>query len=316
MSVRALITGMSGFAAQHLATYAQSQGAFVYGMSRSAVSMPHLNVIRGDLSDPHAVQRAVGESEPDIVFHLAAQTPANAPAAAPEHWLSTNPVYTLNLLEAIRIQRPHARVLIVSSSAVYGHVPSDRLPIVEAEPIQPTTMYGVSKGAQELLAIRYASEHNLHIVRARPFNQLGPGEPQAMLTSALAAQVAAIAQGQAPPVVRMRHRATSRDYTDIRDAVRAYWLLLESGVPGAVYNVSSGIATPIGELVERLLRLAGIDAQIEESSPTLARGDIAAQSGSNAAVTEATGWRRRFGLDESLAELLRSFGVPIDRGSE
>ncbi|HWQ15533.1 MAG TPA: NAD-dependent epimerase/dehydratase family protein [Roseiflexaceae bacterium] len=309
MTLRVLITGASGFAGGYLAAYAHERGAAVYGMSRGAALPPGVAGIRGDLADPADAQRAVRASAPDYVFHLAAQTPANAPGAAPQEWLTVNPLGCLHLLEAVRAHAPAARVLVVSSSAVYGHVPAAQLPIREGFALQPTTMYGVSKAAQELLAIRYAAEYGMQVVRARPFNLLGPGEPRAMLTSTLAAQVAAIARGEAPPVVTMRHRATSRDFTDIRDAVRAYWALAERGAPGAVYNVCSGVAVPIGALADRLLRLAGVSARIEETAPVPARGDIAAQCGSNEAIAGATGWRPAIGLDDSLAGLLRSFGL-------
>lgn len=313
MTMRALITGASGFAGRHLAAYAAAQGAEVYAQSRGDTFPAGTHGISVDLADPAAVSRLVADSAPDCVFHLAAQTPANTPGAAPQSWLSGTPVDTLNLLEAVRARRPSARVLVVSSSAVYGHVPADQLPIVETAALQPTTLYGVSKAAQELLAIRYAAECGLDIVRARPFNQVGPGEPRAMLTSTLAAQVAAIAAGSAPPVVTMRHRATSRDYTDIRDTVRGYWAALQRGAGGAVYNICSGVATPIGELAERMLRLAGVRATIEETGHAVGRGDIQTQRGSADLITRDTGWRPAIGLDESLAELLRTGGLTAIR---
>jgi GDP-4-dehydro-6-deoxy-D-mannose reductase len=304
-----LITGVSGFAGRRLADDALRQGAAVFGQSRGSSFPAGVTGISADLEDPQAAARLVRECAPDLVFHLAAQTPANAPGTAIESWLTVNPLVTLHLLEAVRLHKPSARVLLVSSSAVYGHVAPDKLPIDETFALQPTTMYGVSKATQELVGTHYAAEYGLHIVRARPFNLLGPGEPRGMLTSTLAAQVSAIARGQAEPVVRMRHRATSRDYTDIRDAVRAYWLLLESGAPGAAYNICSGVATPVGELAERLLHLAGVSARIEETSHSQDRGDILAQRGQNSALAAMTHWRPRFSLDESLAELLRSFDI-------
>jgi GDP-4-dehydro-6-deoxy-D-mannose reductase len=197
-------------------------------------------------------------------------------------------------------------VVVISSSAVYGHVPPEALPIAETSPLQPTTLYGVAKAAVELVALRFHATHGLHVVRVRPFNLVGPGEPPAMLTSTLAAQVARIAAGEAPAVVRMRHRATARDYVDVRDAVRAYWLLLEKGAPGEVYNVCSGRAVDIGHLVERLLALAGVEARIEDTAPVPSPGDILAQSGDGSKLTAATGWLPAISLDRSLADLLAS----------
>ncbi len=306
--MRLLITGAGGFVGRHMAAYAATRGATVFGIDRAPGALPGVELLVVDLDDATATADAVQVAAPHAVIHLAARTPANSPGLAPQAWLAGTPIATLNLLEAARAHCPGAALLIVSSSSVYGHVPVARLPIAEEYPLQPATMYGVSKAIQELLAIRYTAECGLRVMRARPFNLLGPGEPRAMLTSTLAAQVVAIAAGAQPPVVRMHHRATSRDFTDVRDAVAAYWAILEHGRPGAVYNVCSGIATPIGDIVERLLRLAGVSAVIEETG-TPAPGDILAQAGSPALLAATAGWHPRFDLDASLRDLLAALRV-------
>lgn len=304
--MRLLITGASGFVGRHMASYAAMRGATVFGIGRRSETDAGITVFTADLNDAAETTRALETVAPDAIIHLAARTPANSPNLSLRGWLTETPIATLNLLEAARSSCPRAAILVVSSSAVYGHVPVEQLPITEDYPLQPTTMYGVSKAVQELLALRYAAECGMRIVRVRPFNLIGPGEPHAMLTSTLAAQMAAIALGKQPPVVRMRHRVTSRDFTDVRDAVAAYWALLEHGEPGGVYNVCSGKATPIGEIAEQLLHLAGVDALIEETS-TPASSDILAQSGSAERLITATGWRPRFDLTRSLRDLLATF---------
>src|SRR5262249_27207858 len=301
---RVLITGESGFAGRHLGEFLHQRGCQVYGVSRRHVGLEHTIELEGDLTVAESAAQAVRASAPDYVFHLAARTPANSSGGDDRDWLIQNPIGTLNLLEAIHRHAPKTRVLIVSSSAIYGHVPREQLPIQEDAPLHPTTMYGVSKAAQQLLASRYIAEYDLHIVRARPFNLIGPGEPRRMLTSTLAWQVADIAAGRAEPVVRMRHRATSRDFTDIRDAVRAYWALAESGRPHEVYNVCSGVATPISELVDRLLAAAQVTARIEETAPHPAPNDIIAQWGCNKRIAQATGWRPPMYTSTSLRDLL------------
>ena len=304
--MRALVTGGSGFVGRHLAALLAEKGCATWSLDRRGDGPAGTTPILADLGAPEAAARAVAESRPDLVFHLAARTPANAPESTPSEWLGGDPVATHHLLEAVRTHAPGARVLVISSSAVYGHVPPEALPIAETSPLQPTTLYGVAKAAVELVALRFHATHGLHVVRVRPFNLVGPGEPPGMLTSTLAAQVARIAAGAAPPVVRMRHRATSRDYADVRDAVRAYWLLLEKGVPGEVYNVCSGRAVDIGHLAERLLAVAGLAARIEETAPVPSPGDILAQSGDGSKLTAATGWSPAISLDRSLADLLAS----------
>lgn len=301
--MRLLITGISGFVGRHMAAYAATHGAPVVGISRAPFVLPHATVLVADLNDSAATDQAVMAAAPDAVVHLAAQTPANSAGQPPQAWLTGTPLATLNLLEAVRTHYPDAAVLIVSSSSVYGHVPYDQLPITEVFPIQPTTLYGISKAVQELLAIRYAAEYGMRVLRARPFNLLGPGEPVAMLTSTLAAQIAAIAAGTQPAIVRMRHRATSRDFTDVRDTVAAYWAILNHGQAGDVYNVCSGVATPIGEIVDRLLRLAGVVADVQETG-ILTAGDILTQAGSAARLHALAGWQPQVDLDTSLHDLL------------
>jgi GDP-4-dehydro-6-deoxy-D-mannose reductase len=305
--MRILITGASGFTGRHLADYGLQCGAIVYGLSRRSGVNPSIIELPGDLALPETIAEAMQASHPDYVFHLASQTPANAPTNTNHDWLTINPLATLNLLEAVRLYRPQARVLLVSSSAVYGHVPPADMPIHEHRPLHPTTMYGVSKATQELLAIRYASEYHMVVILARPFNLVGPGEPCGMVTSTLAAQVASIAAGQAVPVIRMRHRATQRDFTDIRDAVRAYWDILEHGQSGEVYNVCSGIPTPIGTIADQLISLASVSARIEETSAHPGTSDVLLQMGSTEKVAQSIGWQPRIDLDRSLADLLATF---------
>lgn len=299
---------------RHLAVLLAGKGCATWSLDRRGDAPPGTTPIVADLDEVAAADRAVAESRPDLVFHLAARTPANAPDSTPSDWLGGDPVATHHLLEAVRTRASRARVLVVSSSAVYGHVPREALPISETSPLQPTTLYGIAKAAVELVALRFHSTHGLHVVRARPFNLVGPGEPGAMLTSTLAAQVARIAAGEQPPVVRMRHRATSRDYADVRDAARAYWLLLEGGAPGEVYNVCTGRAVGVGDLAERLLALAGVTARIEETAPDPEPGDILAQSGNGTKLAAATGWAPAIPLDRSLADLLASLVPGAPRG--
>jgi GDP-4-dehydro-6-deoxy-D-mannose reductase len=312
--VRALVTGGSGFVGRHLVPLLTGKGLATWTVDRRGEAPPGATPIVGDLADAAAADRAVEASRPDLVFHLAARTPANSPDATPSDWLGGDPVVTHHVLEAVRTRAPRARVLVISSSAVYGHVPVTALPIGETSPLQPTTLYGVAKAAVELVALRFHAVHGLHVVRVRPFNLVGPGEPGAMLTSTLATQVARIAAGEAPPLLRMRHRATSRDYVDVRDAVRAYWLLLERGAPGAVYNVGAGRAVAVGHIAERLLSLAGVAARIEETAPHPDPGDILAQAGDGTKLADATGWLPDIPLDRSLRDLLASLAPGAPQG--
>jgi GDP-4-dehydro-6-deoxy-D-mannose reductase len=302
--VRILITGASGFSGRFLAELGLRNGADVFSLSRSGGAAIGTSPLIADLNDADSIANVVRDTQPDAVVHLAAQTPANSPGLSPQEWVHSNAVATINLLEALRPYSPDARFLLVSSSAVYGHVPHTMMPIDEMVLPRPTTMYGVSKATQELIALRYAHEFGMQVVCARSFNLVGPGEPQSMLTSVLAVQVAAIKAGQTPAVVRMRHRATQRDFTDVRDAVRGYWDVLHHGIPGETYNICSGIATSIGSIADRLIALAGVQAVVETSADMPGRNDILVQQGNPAKLHALTGWQPEIDLDTSLADLL------------
>ncbi len=307
--MRVLITGASGFTGRHLARSLEGRATALHGFSRRADAPTNVVSLVGDLGDPRAVSAAVRESVPDRIFHLAARTPANAPPGFDERdWLSAAPIEAYNLLEAVRRHRPASRVLVVTSSAIYGYRHDSGRPIAESEPIAPVTMYGVGKAGVELVAARFARVHGLHVVRARPFNLVGPGEPKGALTSVVAAQVARIASGSGDPVVRIRHRATSRDFTDVRDAVLAYAAILERGRSGEAYNVASGRAVAIGAVVDELLAVAGVAARVEETGPPPESTDVLAQAGDPRRTADVTGWTPRIPLQRSLSDLLASFG--------
>lgn len=307
--MRILITGISGFSGRALAKAAQASGATVIGVGRSTLSIDGVMMRVADLLNATALAAVIADAQPTHIIHLAADTPARVRNAEAAQWLSYNPQMTLNLCEAVRQHAPDARVLIVSSSAVYGHVSAARMPIHEDCPLHPTTMYGVSKATQELIVHRFIAEHGLHAMIARPFNLVGPGEPAAMLTSVLATQVAVIAAKQQEPVITLRHRATARDYTDIRDAVRAYLGLVTLAAAGGVYNVCTGDAVSIGVILDRLIALAKIDVHIVETAQTPARNDIIIQQGDNSRLRACCDWQPEIDLNTSLADLLATFST-------
>jgi GDP-4-dehydro-6-deoxy-D-mannose reductase len=289
--MRVLMTGGAGFVGRHLAALLVEKGWLVWSLDRRHGGAPGTTKIESDLLDPRLVESAVKQARPRLVFHLAGRTPANSADSTASDWLSGDPVATHNLLEAVRLQAPDARVLVVSSSAVYGNALIQ--PISEACPLRPTTLYGVTKATVELVAQRFHTTHEMFVVRARAFNLLG-------------AQVARIRSGASEPVLRLRHRATARDYLDVRDAARAYFGLLEQGAAGGVYNVCSGRATGIGVLADRLLHLADVWARIEETAPEPLPGDVVTQAGDPGALAATTGWRPEIPLDQSLRDLLAS----------
>ena len=304
MSRRVLVTGAGGFTGRWMLRELERRGAEAIGLSRSPQQHKQHAWLVADLLDGEATARAIEASRPDGLIHLASRTPANPPALGAAQWIHEAAAATLNILDAMQQYAPQARTLLVSSSAVYGHIPAQHMPIVEDRMLKPTTIYGVAKATQELIAARFFGEFQLPIMIARPFNLVGVGEPRSMLTSNLASQIADAQRNATQATISLRHRVTQRDYTDIRDAVRAYWLLLEHGQPGETYNVCSGQATSIGQVLDDLLAIAGVEAIVRETSSGPGPNDILVQQGSHDALTSATGWQPEYTLRDSLRDLL------------
>jgi GDP-4-dehydro-6-deoxy-D-mannose reductase len=282
---RALVTGARGFVGSHLVRELEDNGLDVLAAGHAD----------GDVTDSHAMRRLVAEARPAHVFHLAGVRDAPLDAL-----LLINVGGTVNLLNAVAREAPSARVVVVGSAAEYGE--ADCEPVVEEHPLAPATDYGVAKAAQGLAAAAVATRSGLHLARVRLFNLIGPGEPKSFVASALAARIAAIQAGTEPPPLRTGDLTTRRDFVDVRDAARALRLVAAHGEVGAVYNVCSGQATRIGELVEQLLVLARLNVPVD-SAPEVAATNVRGHAGSAERVRAATGWEPKRSLSESLADV-------------
>lgn len=305
----ALITGFSGFAGTHLAEHLRREGLCVFGIRSRAVSLaagaePD-RTLTLDLRESEAVGRALKAIRPDFLFHLAARTSDAASFAAPAETMAVNVLGTLNLLEAVRALDHPCRILLVGSSAVYGHVPEERQPIDEETPHRPLSPYGTSKAAQDLLGRQYWATYGMEIIRAIPFNHTGPGQRPEAALAAFARQIAEGESGPIPPTIHVGDLSSRRDLLDVRDVVRAYWLLARHGEAGDAYNVCSGQAHTMQSLLERLLQLARGPAFEVRYDATRARpAAIPLQIGSSARLRAATGWEPHLSIDETLRDLL------------
>jgi GDP-4-dehydro-6-deoxy-D-mannose reductase len=314
--MRVLITGVTGFTGRHLAEYALAQGAEVFGVALDKNFPPCVTGHQGDLTRPGVAETLVTDVCPDCVFHLAALVPASGVQVAPARLFTVNVLVTLRVLEAVRNHAPAARTLVVSSAAVYGPVPPKCQPITEDAPFNPVTAYATSKAMQDLLASQYAAGHGLSVMRARTFNQTGPGEHPGLVCATLARQVAEIESGHRAPEISVRYLFTQRDFTDVRDVVRAYWLILERGTPGAVYNVCSDKLHSIGDVLHLLLAIAGLSGvQIVEREHQLLPGDVAVSLGDPTRLMTDTGWQPLIPLERSLRDLLSEWRTRV-RGAK
>lgn len=291
--MRALITGAGGFVGPHLDRLLGASGDEVIG----------LDLANGpDLGEAEAWVEVLQLHQPDVVYHLAGWSDVSASWNDPLRTFQVNALGTLTVLEAAR-QAKISRVVLISSADVYGPVQPALQPITEALAPQPRSPYGVSKQAAEALGLQYHRAHGLDVVIVRPFNHLGPGQSPQFAAPAFATQ---IAEAERAGGGRLLHGDLSaqRDLTDVRDVVRAYRLLAEQGEPGETYNVCSGVAVPMSEVLDLLLAQARVPIARELDPGRLRPVELPVLRGSNRKLTEATGWRPEIPLARTLADVL------------
>jgi GDP-4-dehydro-6-deoxy-D-mannose reductase len=291
--VRVVVTGNRGFVGRWLTEHLESQGDEVFGFDTEV-----------DITDPSAFREAVTAVGPEAVYHLAALASVAASFAGSTHsTYLVNTVGTANVIDAALACSPRPRVLLVSSSEVYGRVVPDDLPLTEEQRIAPVSPYAASKAAAEMIGLQAWLGPGLEVVRARPFNHTGPGQRGDFVVPALAQQVVAAASSGARSLVTGNLEAR-RDLTDVRDVVRAYRQLVVSGVPGEVYNVCSGRAVSIRSVAERLMAVAGLDLSIEVDPARLRPSEIPELRGDAGRLHRLSGWEPAIDLDRTLADVL------------
>lgn len=317
--MRVLLTGIAGFAGSQLAELLVRQhGVEVHGViHRHDRRIQHLigqiELHRGDLRNALWVAELVHTVRPDVTMHLAAWSDVGGSWQQPWTTYELNIQCQLNLLEALRRAQPECRTLIVTSNEVYGLVRPEDLPIDEETPFRPNSPYGVSKVTQDMMALQYWFSHQLPTVRVRAFNHIGPGQSDDFAASAFARQIAEIEAGLRPPVVRVGNLDAERDFTDVRDVVRAYWLLIQQGEAGDVYNVGSGVSRPVRWLLDTLLTLTPVQVTVETDPLRMRPSDVPRSVCDLHKVTTAIGWRPEIDLTESLAAMLDAWRATVKR---
>ena len=310
--MRILITGITGFVGSHLAEMALTRGADVIGSVRWRSKTEHIEHIRdrltlveSDLRDLLSVRTVLEQARPDWIIHLAAQSFVHASWSTPVETFTTNVVSQMNLFEAMRQLGSKARFLVIGSSEEYGLVHPDELPIRETNPLRPLSPYAVSKVAQDLMGWQYFKSYGMHIVRARAFNHSGPRRGDTFATSNFAKQVAEIEAGLREPVVLVGDLKPTRDFSDVRDIIQGYWLLLERGAPGEVYNLCSGVDWSIERVLNFLIERSGArNIEVRQDPARLRPSDVPALRGSAEKAERAVGWRPAIPLEKTLTDLL------------
>jgi GDP-4-dehydro-6-deoxy-D-mannose reductase len=307
--VKVLITGIAGFAGSHLAELALREGADVVGTvlpGASTENLAHLDknvaTVACDLTEPGAVAAVLRATRPHRVFHLAGASVVGTSWALRADVLRTNLEATYQLCEALR-QHP-VPCLVVSSAEIYGHVPEREQPIPESRPAAPLSPYALSKASQELYVGYYARCEALPLVVVRAFNHVGPRQGPGFVWSDVARQVVEIERGRIPPILEVGTTSTRRDFTDVRDMVRAYWLLLAKAPPGSTYNAGSGRAVSIQEVIDGFLAQAACPIEVRQVSQRVRPIDIPLLVGDATELRTLTGWLPGISLRQSLADVL------------
>lgn len=335
--MRCLITGITGFAGSHLAEYLLTLGCEVFGTARHRSPLENItgildkiNLISGvDLRDAHAVGAAVEGAEPEYVFHLASQSFVPSSWISPADTLETNAIGTINLLEAVRRSKLSPVIQIAGSSEEYGCPPlveDDslitfginqtprlvfKLPITEDFPLLPLSPYAVSKVAEDLLGYQYHKSYGLKIVRTRAFNHTGPRRGENFATSNFAKQIVEIEKGKKEPVLKVGNLEAKRDFTDVRDIVRGYWLAVTRGKYGEAYNICSGKARAIQSVLDILRMQSPARFEVVQDKERMRPSDIPILEGDSSKFRKQTGWKPEIGFTKTMGDLLEYWRARI-----
>ncbi len=311
--MRIFITGAGGFVGGHLVEHLLTQpdltiDAAVFdppGQNPRLDGLP-VNQLQADLRDAELVDSLIETAQPDMIIHLAALADVGQSFKAPWRTFENNVLAQINLLEAVKKSCPQARVLVISSAEIYGAAGGAR-GLDESTPFEPANPYSVSKLTQDMLGLQYFISHHIPVIRARPFNHIGPGQGKGFVTTDFASQIAAIEAGQREPVMFVGNLTAERDFTDARDVVRAYYLMLTQGQPGDVYNVGSGRAHSIQYLLDTLLSYSTVKIEVRQDPARMRPSDVPRRIGDAAKLRQRTGWEPIIPFEQSLLDILNDW---------
>ncbi len=328
--MRVLITGITGFVGSHLADYIfkYQPAVDVFGIKRWRSPTDNIDHLSGkvtffdaDLRDLSSLIRVIAETRPDVIFHLAAQSYVLTSYYAPVDTLMTNVIGTANLLEAVRLARADPVIHICSSSEVYGQVRKEELPIRETNPFRPASPYAVSKVGEDMLGWQYFTAWGLKTIRTRMFTHTGPRRGEVFVTSNFAKQIARIEGGLQEPTVWVGNLDSVRTFADVRDTVRAYWMMVEKyfegRVPaGEVYNIGGATTMTVGEMLDKLLQLCPVRDKItiKVDPARLRPADVTLQIPCTDKFRAHTGWEPAIPFETTMLDLLEYWRRKVGPG--
>ena len=310
--MKCLITGITGFAGSHLAEYLLSRGdCEVHGTMRWRSRTENITQLGNritthvcDIRDATAMYELIRDLKPDRIYHLAAQSFVPMSWVAPAETMTTNVIGEINIFEAIRAVGCPTRVQLACSSEEYGMVLPEEAPIKETNPLRPLSTYAVSKVAQDLMGYQYHQSYGMHIIRTRGFNHTGPRRGDVFVTSNFAKQIVEVEKGRQAPVIHVGNLNAVRDFTDVRDTVVAYYLALEKGKPGDVYNVATGKGYKIREMLDILLSFSTVKIEARPDPKRMRPSDVELLLGDATKLRTETGWEPKYKFEQTMKDLL------------
>ncbi len=312
----ALVIGAGGFVGRYLLRQLQDSGKLTGATKLPSESLAgeSCQVFDLDLGSETAIRNLLTAHRPAEIYHLAAQSSVAVSWKDPQLTVDVNIKGVLHLLDAIRsIGDYHPRILLVGSGEEYGYVREGACPISEEEPLHPGNLYAVTKACQNMIGSVYARAYGMHIVMVRAFNHIGVGQAPLFVAADFALQIAEMEAGLRPPVMQVGNLSAKRDFSDVRDVVRAYTLLMEKGRAGETYNVGSGHAISIQELLDTLLELSTRSIAVEQDPARMRPSDVPVIEADIRKLREDTGWQQEYSLRETLYTMLtanrRNFGL-------
>jgi len=305
--MRLLVTGVHGFVGTTLSRMVTTEDSL---RDWQVADVP----VNLDLRDRDAVDDLVAAAAPEAVVHLAAQTFVPESMRDPEATFSVNLTGTLHLLQALKRNEFRGRMLFVGTGDVYGAVPESELPVDERRLPAPRNPYAVSKLAAEALCFQWTVTERMHVVMARPFNHIGPRQSERFAVADFARQIAEIKRGSRPPAVVTGDIDVTRDFTDVRDVVRAYFALLDAGASGEVYNICSGREHSLRSLLTLLAEQAGVDVRIDQDAGRLRQSEQRRMCGDPSKISATTNWEARIPVTDSLSAMLDYWTTKEDHG--
>ena len=302
--MKALLTGIDGFVGNHLSNYLLKEGYEVYGTTViKGFEKENVNIYHMDVLDKEEIKNVIDKIKPDQIYHLAGQSAVGLSWQNPVLTVDINVNGTLNLLDAIRELKLNTAVLIIGSSDQYGVIKPEECPVNEEHVQNPQSPYGISKKTQEELAKLYSKAYDMNIIMVRPFNHIGKGQNLNFVVPDFASRIADIENG-AEPVLKVGNLETYRDFTDVKDIVRGYVMLLNKGKKGEVYNIGSGKEVKVYDILKKLTDKSEVAIKIEIDPDKFRPVDVPLIVCDNSKILRDTGWKPEIALDETLNEIL------------